>query len=91
MCNVAQIEFFRNLIDKCKTDYNRYVHGNLIGRYNYIKDIMIEFATVYLGCLLQRSASYASFGKIASEVVAVKYMKYQEISQIYYEKQLTKE
>lgn len=75
------------LLNMCYSDIFRFLDSDdIIHRYEFIRNVLIEFSQVYLGCLLRRSSTHETFGKIANEFVAGKYMIYQEICQLYYNK-----
>lgn len=69
------------LMQMCKQDYRLYKDKS---RYNYYKNVISEYATVYLACLMQRSATVESFGTIAKEIVATHHIEYQLLSHEYF-------
>lgn len=75
------------LMQMCKRDHRLYTDE---ARYNYYKNVISEYATVYLSCLLQRSATVSSFGVIAKEIAAAHHIEYQLLANEYF-KQKTKE
>jgi len=60
-------------------------------KYWFRRNVIIEFARIYLGCLFQRSAVIDDFGKIGAEVTAYHYVLYQEICQAYFKQKQAKE
>ena len=69
------------LMNMCKTDHTIV---NDASRYTLYKNVLTEFAVVYLACLLQRSAVHEAFGTIAKEVVAQRHIEYQLITNEYH-------
>lgn len=52
-------------------------------RYTLYRDVLSEYATVFLGCLLQRSAVIDDIGVLAKEVVAQHHIEYQLLEKAY--------
>ena len=89
--NVDQLKCtstLRDILRLCAKDTTK---SSIEEKYWLYRNITVEFARVYLGCLLQRSASKESFGKIGAEVVAQHYMSYQTICQEYLTQRQAKE
>jgi len=78
----------RDLLNLCDKDNTK---TDIESKYWLFRNISIEYARVFLGCLFQRSAVKDSFGKIGAEVVAYHYVSYQTISQHYLEQKQKKE
>ena len=78
---------FAPLMKMCKEDTRIYTEES---RYNFYKNVISEYATVFLACLFERSAVAESFGTIAKEIVALKHIEYQLTAQEYF-KQKSKE
>lgn len=81
------IPSLETLLQMCKKDYRLYTEE---ARYNYYKNVITEYAIVYLACLMQRSATIESFGTIAKEIVATHHIEYQLLAHEYF-KHRTKE
>lgn len=75
------------LMQMCQRDHRLHTDE---ARYNYYKNVITEYAIVYLACLMQRSATVESFGTIAKEIVATHHIEYQLLAHEYF-KQKTKE
>lgn len=83
--NVDFLKFQRNvqsLLNLARRDSLHQDHHE-----EYLRNILAEYSRVWLACLLQRSATSAAFGAIASEVVSYHYSHYQEMSQKFLVKQ----
>ncbi len=67
------------LMRNCK----EYGPSNAVERYTLYRDILSEYATIFLGCLLQRSAVVDDIGVLAKEVVAQHHIEYQLLERAY--------
>ena len=67
------------LMRNCK----EYGPSNAVERYILYRDILSEYATIFLGCLLQRSAVVDDIGVLAKEVVAQHHIEYQLLERAY--------
>jgi hypothetical protein len=54
-----------------------------ITRYIFYRDVLSEYATIFLGCLLQRSAVIEDIGTLGKEVIAQHYIEYQLLERTY--------
>lgn len=81
------IPILEPLMQMCKRDHRLYSDEM---RYNYYKNVITEYAIVYLACLMQRSATVESFGTIAKEIIATHHIEYQLLAHEYF-KHRTKE
>ena len=70
-----------SLLQMCKKDHRLYTDES---RYNYYKNVITEYAIVYLSCLLQRSATVESFGTVAKEIVSIHHIEYQLLAHEYF-------
>ena len=60
--------------------------SNAVARYTLYRDVLSEYATIFLGCLLQRSAVIEDIGNLAKEVVAQHHIEYQLLEKAYADK-----
>ena len=60
-----------------------YAPDNDVERYTLYRNVLSEYATIYLGCLLQRSAVIEDIGVLAKEVVAQHHIEYQLLEKAY--------
>ena len=56
---------------------------NDVIRYSMYRNVLCEVSTIFLGCLLQRSAVTEDFGTLAKEVVALHHIEYQLLVRAY--------
>ena len=66
------------LLSQCRNDI---IHKREMEE--YLRNVLAEYARIWLAGLLQRSATVEAFGHIGQEVVSYHYSQYQEISQKY--------
>ena len=67
------------LMQKCK----EYGPNNAVEKYTQYRDVLSEYATIFLGCLLQRAAVIEDIGTLAKEVVAQHHIEYQLLERAY--------
>lgn len=75
------IPTLRTILQNCK----ELGPNNAVQRYSLYRDVLSEYATIYLGCLLQRSAVIEDIGTLAKEVVAQHHIEYQMLEKAYAE------
>ena len=79
--NTDVLKFQGNLSALLSTCRNDIVHKAKMEE--YLRNVLAEYAQIWLAGLLQRSATTTAFGQIGQEVIAYHYVQYQEISQKY--------
>lgn len=72
------------LMRNCK----EYGPNHAVDKYTLYRDVLSEYATIYLGCLLQRSAVIDDIGVLAKEVVAQHHIEYQLLERAYVKRRM---
>lgn len=73
-------EIFVPIMTMCK---DLTPNDNDVVRYTMYRDVLSEVSTVFLGCLLQRSAVIEDFGTLAKEIIAYHHIEYQLLVRAY--------
>lgn len=79
--NTDVLKFQGNLSALLSTCRNDIVHKTKMEE--YLRNVLAEYAKIWLAGMLQRSATVAAFGQIGQEIISYHYSQYQEISQKY--------